>query len=83
MSTLDAPPSDPQCGTLSESALAHYVWIPLFIQTLLIAAKLAHSWHTAKRQLGVSFIFPMYFWFLAFLVPFWSERFLFLFFFFF
>lgn len=67
-------PSDRQCGSLVESSLAHYIWIPLFIQTVLIAAKLAHSWMAAKRQLGVSFIFPMYFWFLVLLCPFWSKR---------
>jgi hypothetical protein len=69
-----ASPSDRQCGSLVESSLAHYIWIPLFIQTVLIAAKLAHSWMAAKRQLGVSFIFPMYFWFLVLLCPFWSKR---------
>jgi hypothetical protein len=68
----DAPPSDPQCGNLLESSLAHYVWIPLFVQTLMIAVKLAHSWRAAKRR-GQQFIFPMYFWFLALLCPLWSE----------
>ena len=62
------------CGALRESDLEPYFWIPLVVQTIVVAGLLVRSARRARARAADPSLFPMYFWLLVALVPFWAIR---------
>ena len=62
------PPMNPTCGPLNMEEMFEWLWVPLSLQFVIVAALLVRATALAKKQL-----IPLYLYLLASLVPFWSE----------